>query len=425
MKRHPEMLQLLSVMLPQLLTNMPVWLEAIQNKPSACLPPWLQFILGKTSQFNAAEMVEECQWQTARGRGARGGRGRGPFGPFGAFGPVFGPAFGGRPFGPGFAGACAASDRVVGPGEPGNDSCYRENGRGHQKPRGWTCSNWRAGAGAGAPPNAPLPSARFMGDSTIPDRSHVFPCQTLIKTWVVKNNGAVPWPEGTKVVFKKGDLPSIESEFDVRTNQKVLVDQTVDVSVVVKTPPEPGRRRAMFRLRDPQGNFFGPRLWCDVFVVEEDAVPSSTSYHAVVEEQAVPSSTSYHADAVPPNPRSPIASPLCAGPYMTPPHAPLGPSTSTPPDESVRPLQDISEAVQDLSLNEVRQGRNDVILNDEGENCSEPKILAPDKELYRAELAALDNMGWKNAELNAWLLSQNGGDIQKVCEWLLEKIGAP
>lgn len=46
MRDNPDMLKMLSIMLPQLLTKLPFWLNCMKTNPSSCLPPWLQFIMG-------------------------------------------------------------------------------------------------------------------------------------------------------------------------------------------------------------------------------------------------------------------------------------------------------------------------------------------------------------------------------------------
>jgi len=90
-----------------------------------------------------------------------------------------------------------------------------------------------------------------------------------VKTWEVKNIGTNAWPEGTKLIYVKGTLPSTENEYEVPQVQPGLA---VDVSALVQTPQFPGRYQAEFRLGNPKNkdDFFGPTLTCDLIVVDVD-----------------------------------------------------------------------------------------------------------------------------------------------------------
>jgi next-to-BRCA1 protein 1 len=167
----------------------------------------------------------------------------------------------------------------------------------------------------------------------LPSQIEVMPSQTLIKTWELTNSGAAAWPEGTKLVYKRGDLPSLENEFVVQS--AVAPGQTVAVSAVVRTPAVSGRVRAAFRLSDKEGIHFGPRLWCDLVVKADVPVPA------------------------------PLPTPV--------------------------PVPVASAPVQEA-------------------------------EKYPVQMEALKSMGWDNRELNTYLLEQNNGNVQKVCNWLLEQM---
>eukprot|EP00808_Paulinella_micropora_P012543 g65134.t1 len=120
--------------------------------------------------------------------------------------------------------------------------------------------------------------AKFIKDLNLPDRSQVKPSQTLIKTWQLHNSGTVQWPRGTGVkLFRSctrtvsgrqdtehADIVDPNSRFPV---QAATPGQTVDVSVILTTPPSEGRCRAFFRLVTDENQFFGPRMWLDIDVV--------------------------------------------------------------------------------------------------------------------------------------------------------------
>lgn len=213
-----------------------------------------------------------------------------------------------------------------------------------------------------------------MKEQNLPARSEVMPSQTLIKTWQVQNNGSVAWPSGTKLRYLRGTLPSLENEFDVAGS--VAAGQTVDVSAVVRTPAQGGRFRALFRLVDSDGAKFGPRLWCDLVVASVSSeLPAASAPSAPVSAKATASAPE----------QAPVAAPATAPPAPEQgPEASETPATPETPSES--PAQD------------------------------------PALEAYRVQLEALKAMGWDNEELNLFLLKENKGNVQRVCNWLLEQM---
>jgi len=111
--------------------------------------------------------------------------------------------------------------------------------------------------------------AEFVQSKSYPDHTCV-PCrQTLVKTWEVKNSGLSAWPEKTKLYYVKGTLPSTENEYEVPN--RVEPGQSVEISALVQTPQCHGRYRAMFRLGVSKDEHFGPKLWCDLSVVDAEA----------------------------------------------------------------------------------------------------------------------------------------------------------
>lgn len=112
-------------------------------------------------------------------------------------------------------------------------------------------------------PNMLLPKARFIQDSSLPDRSLVAPGLVLKKSWDIENAGMAMWPFGTRLYQLRGNLPMVESD-DGNVVPRVEPGKRSQVSVMVRVPDTPGRYTSYFRLGDMQKNFFGPRLWCDV-----------------------------------------------------------------------------------------------------------------------------------------------------------------
>jgi hypothetical protein len=192
-----------------------------------------------------------------------------------------------------------------------------------------------------------------------------------MKTWRIENHGIIPWPKGTKLVFLKGDREiSAEPSFDVPCAKP---GETVEVSAVITTPPlskrnPNGRHTANFRLADDTGNNFGPRLWCDIVVadVSEDKKEGAVS------------------DSVPA--AAPSAPSAAAAP-------------SSVPSVAAAPSAPVAAPASDAA----------------------PSVPVSSED-YAVQLQVLATMGFHNKELNLHLLRHNNGNVQKVCEFLLNTL---
>lgn len=108
--------------------------------------------------------------------------------------------------------------------------------------------------------------AEFIRDVSIPDKTEVIAGQSLVKTWAVKNTGATAWPEGSKLIFVRGDRELLE-ELEEFPAPRAAAGETVEVSVMLRAPPAPGRLSSYFSLANADRVTFGKRLWVDVVVV--------------------------------------------------------------------------------------------------------------------------------------------------------------
>jgi hypothetical protein len=226
---------------------------------------------------------------------------------------------------------------------------------------GSQAQNWRCGRDKGEKVRV-----KFVENVTIPERAVVLPGQTLIKTWRVENVGKTDWPENSRLIFLRGDRSmSTEEEFPVPVCK---AGQSVEISAVIQTPTQQGRHTAVFRLADSERVPFGPRLWCDVVV--PDLSGASTE----------------------PSTASPWAS--------APPSGPL-PSAPKPVETSV-PMEITTES--------------------KGEPVSPPKPSEKVVEKYPIQMRALSSMGFIDEALNLSLLEKHNGNVQIVCEHLLQNL---
>lgn len=108
-------------------------------------------------------------------------------------------------------------------------------------------------------PNGALMS-RFVRDENFPDGSSVPNGSEFTKSWRIRNDGTLNWPEGTRLKFVSGD----EMLVDISPEVRAAVGEECIVSIKLKTPPMIGRFVSFFRLATPEGNLFGQRFWCDI-----------------------------------------------------------------------------------------------------------------------------------------------------------------
>jgi hypothetical protein len=169
------------------------------------------------------------------------------------------------------------------------------------------------------------PNAAFVADITIPDNSQIHPGALFKKTWRIENNGACPWPEGTRLVFQKGDALNAPHQIPLTG---VAPNRKVDVGLDMQAPLNPGTYRGYWRLQSPDGEIFGAVLYIQI-VVTETPVPLTPT--------AAPSSQPT-ATPPPPTPTGQVSTSTPATPTTLPPTETLTvsptPSPTPEPDAS-------------------------------------------------------------------------------------------
>jgi hypothetical protein len=105
--------------------------------------------------------------------------------------------------------------------------------------------------------------ATFQKDITIPDNFLVSPRQPLVKTWRFRNTGDTTWGSGYQLVFVSGEQMGGPTSVNVPA---AAPGQEVDISVGLTAPEQAGDHTGYWRLRNPQGTFFGPTVWVKIHV---------------------------------------------------------------------------------------------------------------------------------------------------------------
>ncbi|NUM45695.1 MAG: peptidoglycan DD-metalloendopeptidase family protein [Anaerolineales bacterium] len=111
--------------------------------------------------------------------------------------------------------------------------------------------------------NAQNDSATFITDITLPDGTVVSPNQSLVKTWRLQNTGTTTWGSGYQLVFINGDQMGAPGAVDIPVTGP---GGEVDISVNLTSPPSEGNYTGYWRLRNPQGTYFGPTIWVQLNV---------------------------------------------------------------------------------------------------------------------------------------------------------------
>ncbi len=114
--------------------------------------------------------------------------------------------------------------------------------------------------------------AEFKGDITIPDGTQLSPNQEFTKTWRFKNIGTCTWTSDYTIVFYSGEgMNGPASQFFLGN---VVPGESLDISVTLQAPAAPGHYRAVWKLKNADGDLFGviqqPEglFWVDIVVVE-------------------------------------------------------------------------------------------------------------------------------------------------------------
>lgn len=271
---------------------------------------------------------------------------------------------------------------------------HGHHGHGHHGHGGWR-RHLREQAESAA---SGLPSARYIRDANLFDRSPAAPGVVLIKRWELSNDGALQWPEGVKLIFVRGDrelLDGAQEEFPVERAQP---GQSVEAAAVLRTPSTPGRYQAFFRMATADRQMFGSRVWVDLMVQPEQAQAKDDTETQGQEQQQAEQKP----EAEPEEEKQSWVSVLAESTEekaATEPEAQSASATSSTP-AAASPSSAAAEVA--------------------------PEVVAPAEPAhpYSAQLQLLDEMGFTNRDLNAFLLDSKQGNVMEVASWLLEKATA-
>jgi hypothetical protein len=116
-------------------------------------------------------------------------------------------------------------------------------------------------------------AAIWVEDVTYPDGTKVEAGTKFDKTWRMRSNGCLDWPDGTQLAYigeEKMGGP------DTASVGRVAVGATKDITVTLTAPKDPGTYRGLWQLRTPDGYFFGQVVWVQIEVIPVAATSTPT-----------------------------------------------------------------------------------------------------------------------------------------------------
>eukprot|EP01083_Nonionella_stella_P123098 370708_1 len=168
-------------------------------------------------------------------------------------------------------------------GSRGRSRCFRPN-NGWERSRSMTPGRQRG----------PFNMEVVSGGKVLPEGAVVKPGEPLTKTWTLSNNGNEPWPVGTKLVHWNG----VRFGAYEHPVPPCAPGQTIQLSVPVKTPSDPGHYAANYRLKLPT-NLPAPRKFGAVLLIRfRVAVPE------IGGEQPLPEASAPEVEGQPPVPEA-------------------------------------------------------------------------------------------------------------------------
>ena len=122
--------------------------------------------------------------------------------------------------------------------------------------------------------------AAFLVDVTIPDGTEFDPETKFTKTWRLQNDGTCTWNNKYKLYFYSGDKMS-GPESQRLVTIPIPPGKSIDISVVLFAPKEPGTYKGNWALKNANGVHFGlgplnKPFYVKILVVGPSVAPTDT-----------------------------------------------------------------------------------------------------------------------------------------------------
>ncbi|MBA0559612.1 hypothetical protein Golob_016566 [Gossypium lobatum] len=291
----------------------------------------------------------------------------------------------------------------------------------------------------------PKLESRFVLDVNVIDGTVMMPSTPFTKIWRMRNNGTVPWFHGMQLVWIGGDKLRNTISVDIEIPPDgVPVDGELDIAVDFTAPQLPGRFVSYWRMASQAGIKFGQHVWVLIHVdaslkdmntdnaqglnlnlppensgSRDTEVCNSNVGPALVKplinEQSTKEQSLNNRDVT--TPIHTLSSFAAYSPIID--HQDISllafPETPSPSSLSSYPIIDLSEAALDepVPMSPLPAPCEQAPSEEESENAVEQTLL---KEL--------EDMGFKQVDLNKEILRMNEYDLEKsiddlcgVAEW--------
>lgn len=127
-------------------------------------------------------------------------------------------------------------------------------------------------------------SSKFVEDVAVPDNTEFAPGTRFEKIWRLRNNGTCPWKAGYELAFVQGEQMAGPDRTSIPETEP---GTEADISVTLVAPDEPGTYRGNWRLRAPEGELFGAKLYTQIVVVTPTVTAEVTATIALTATPAV------------------------------------------------------------------------------------------------------------------------------------------
>ncbi|MBN2548860.1 MAG: hypothetical protein JXB15_06870 [Anaerolineales bacterium] len=123
--------------------------------------------------------------------------------------------------------------------------------------------------------------AEFEADVSVPDGTYFAPNEAFTKTWRLKNSGTSTWTSAYSLYFVSGALMGAPASVPVPKD--VPPGESVEITVDLIAPTEPGIYQGFWKLRNASGQVFGvgptasDAIWVTIGVSEASGGASSTT----------------------------------------------------------------------------------------------------------------------------------------------------
>jgi uncharacterized protein YkwD len=121
-------------------------------------------------------------------------------------------------------------------------------------------------------------SAAFVADLTVPDNSIIGAGETFTKTWRISNTGTCIWASDYVLTYYSENRMGAPNAVPLEITRP---GESIDISVELKAPNNPGKYRGNFVIKNPQGLIMqmnsDSRLWLIINVANTAPTASTTT----------------------------------------------------------------------------------------------------------------------------------------------------